>query len=77
MFLQQASYTPSFGGLGLIHSLSAYYGTGFVAGETGVLLNNRAGRGFFLEQGHPNVIAPGKRTMNTIRPTWCSGTACR
>ena len=50
-----------------IHSLSAYYGAGFVAGETGVLLNNRAGRGFFLEQGHPNVIAPGKRTMNTIQ----------
>ena len=50
-----------------IHSLSAYYGSGFVAGDTGVLLNNRAGRGFFLTEGHPNVIAPGKRTMNTIQ----------
>lgn len=53
--------------ISFIHSLSAYYGAGFVAGETGVLLNNRAGRGFFLEQNHPNVIAPGKRTMNTIQ----------
>ena len=50
-----------------IHSLSAHYGSGFVAGDTGVLLNNRTGRGFFLTEGHPNIIAPGKRTMNTIQ----------
>jgi gamma-glutamyltranspeptidase/glutathione hydrolase len=49
-----------------IHSLSASFGSGVVAGDTGITLNNRAGRGFTLEAGHPNVIAPGKRTMHTL-----------
>src|SRR5262249_35328547 len=49
-----------------IHSLSASFGSGVVAGETGITLNNRAGRGFSLGEGHPNVIAPGKRTMHTL-----------
>jgi gamma-glutamyltranspeptidase/glutathione hydrolase len=49
-----------------IHSLSAGFGSGVVAGHTGVLLNNRAGRGFTLDEGHPNVIAGGKRTMHTL-----------
>jgi gamma-glutamyltranspeptidase/glutathione hydrolase len=31
-----------------------------------MLLNNRAGRGFTLEEGHPNVIEGGKRTMHTL-----------
>lgn len=50
-----------------VHSLSQYFGSGFVAGDTGVTLNDRAGRGFYLDEDHPNVIAPGKRTMNTIQ----------
>ena len=49
-----------------IHSLSASFGSGVVAGETGITLNNRAGRGFSLEEGHPNALAPGKRTMHTL-----------
>jgi gamma-glutamyltranspeptidase/glutathione hydrolase len=49
-----------------IHSLSAGFGSHVVAGDTGVLLNNRAGRGFSLQEGHPNVIAGGKRTMHTL-----------
>jgi gamma-glutamyltranspeptidase/glutathione hydrolase len=50
----------------LITSLSAGFGSQFVAGDTGVLLNNRAGRGFSLVEGHPNTIEPGKRTMHTL-----------
>ena len=49
-----------------IHSLSNAFGSGFVAPGTGVVFNNRAGRGFSLEAGHPNVIEPGKRTMHTL-----------
>ncbi|GBD10734.1 Putative gamma-glutamyltransferase YwrD [bacterium HR23] len=49
-----------------IHSLSNAFGACWVAGDTGVLLNNRVGRGFSLVEGHPNVIAPGKRTMHTL-----------
>lgn len=49
-----------------IHSLSAAFGCCVVAGETGVMLNNRAGRGFTLEEGHPNVIEGGKKTMHTL-----------
>lgn len=49
-----------------IHSLSNGFGSGVVAPGTGTLFNNRAGRGFSLDEGHPNVIAPGKRTMHTL-----------
>lgn len=49
-----------------IHSLSMYFGSGFVAGKTGVTLNDRAGRGFYLDENHINVVAPGKKTINTI-----------
>jgi gamma-glutamyltranspeptidase/glutathione hydrolase len=52
--------------LSFIHSLSNAFGSTFVAGSTGVLLNNRVGRGFSLVDGHPNVIEPGKRTMHTL-----------
>ncbi|MCS7207264.1 MAG: gamma-glutamyltransferase [Dehalococcoidia bacterium] len=49
-----------------IHSLSNAFGACRVVGDTGILLNNRVGRGFSLVEGHPNVIAPGKRTMHTL-----------
>ena len=60
-----------------IHSLSAGFGSGVVAGDTGITLNNRAGRGFSLEAGHPNVVEPGKRTMHTLNAYLClrDGTA--
>jgi gamma-glutamyltranspeptidase / glutathione hydrolase len=50
----------------LIHSVSSTFGSRVIAGSTGVLLNNRVGRGFTLEADHPNVIRPGKRTMHTL-----------
>jgi len=49
-----------------ITSLSASFGCGEVVEGTGILLNNRAGRGFTLERGHANIIAPRKRTMHTL-----------
>jgi gamma-glutamyltranspeptidase / glutathione hydrolase len=49
-----------------IHSLSNAFGSGYIAEGTGVLFNNRAGRGFSLTPGHPNEIEPGKRTMHTL-----------
>lgn len=50
----------------LIYSISLPYGAAWVAGDTGILLNNRAGRGFVLDPAHPNGLAPGKRTMHTL-----------
>ena len=46
---------------------SIYYGFGscFVAGSTGVLLQNRA-HYFSLDEAHPNVLRPGKRTLHTL-----------
>ena len=52
--------------ISFIHSLSAGFGCGVVAGETGIILNNRSGRGFSLQVDHPNVLAPGKKTMHTL-----------
>jgi gamma-glutamyltranspeptidase / glutathione hydrolase len=50
----------------LIQSVSANFGCGCVVDGTGIVLNNRVGRGFSLEEGHPNVFAPGKKTMHTL-----------
>ena len=44
---------------------SLYGGSGVVAGNTGVLLNNRMSC-FSLEEGSPNRLAPGKRPMHTL-----------
>lgn len=49
-----------------IHSNSALFGAAVVVPGTGIVLNNRAGRGFRLDENHPNGLAPGKRTMHTL-----------
>jgi gamma-glutamyltranspeptidase/glutathione hydrolase len=50
----------------LIQSVSSAFGSCVVAGDTGVVMNNRVGRGFSLVEGHPNIYAPGKKTMHTL-----------
>jgi gamma-glutamyltranspeptidase / glutathione hydrolase len=50
-----------------INSLFAAMGSTFVAGDTGVLFQNR-GSGFSLDPSHRNRIEPGKRTMHTLNP---------
>jgi len=49
-----------------VHSLSHGFGSRFMAAGTGILFNNRAGRGFTLKAGHPNEFSPTKRTMHTL-----------
>lgn len=49
-----------------IHSISATWGSCEIVEGTGILLNNRAGTGFNLIDGHPNSIQGGKKTMHTL-----------
>jgi gamma-glutamyltranspeptidase/glutathione hydrolase len=51
----------------LIQSIFETFGSGIVAGDTGIALHNRAGL-FTLEAGHPNILAPGKRPFHTLIP---------
>jgi gamma-glutamyltranspeptidase / glutathione hydrolase len=49
----------------VIQSLFYGFGSGFVTGDSGVLMHNR-GHGFSLEDEHPNRLEPGKRTLHTL-----------
>jgi gamma-glutamyltranspeptidase/glutathione hydrolase len=49
----------------LIHSLYGNFGSGLVAGNTGVVLQNR-GAYFSLDPTHPNRLEPGKRPLHTL-----------
>ncbi len=49
-----------------IASLSLGFGAGVMDRETGVIFNNRLGRSATLNPRHANVVAPGKRPVNTI-----------
>jgi gamma-glutamyltranspeptidase/glutathione hydrolase len=51
----------------LMTSISGLFGSGLVAGDTGVLLNNRAAQ-FSSQPGHPNALAPGHRPRHSILP---------
>jgi gamma-glutamyltranspeptidase/glutathione hydrolase len=48
-------------------SLLSAFGSGMVVEGAGYFLNNRMAY-FYLDEGDPNVLAPGKRTRQTINP---------
>lgn len=43
------------------------WGSGVVAGDTGILWQNR-GAAFSVDPSHPNAVAPGKRPFYTLNP---------
>jgi gamma-glutamyltranspeptidase/glutathione hydrolase len=51
-----------------IQSLFGAFGSAVVAGNTGILLQNR-GAGFSLNPERVNIFEPGKRTMHTLMPS--------
>jgi gamma-glutamyltranspeptidase/glutathione hydrolase len=51
----------------LIESNYMGFGSGVVDPDTGIHYQNR-GSYFSLDAGHPNVLAPGKRTLHTLLP---------
>jgi gamma-glutamyltranspeptidase/glutathione hydrolase len=51
----------------LIQSIFEVFGSGIVAGDTGIALHNR-GNLFTLQAGHPNELVPGRRPLHTLVP---------
>jgi gamma-glutamyltranspeptidase len=50
-----------------IQSINSGFGSGVIAGDTGILLNNRMAY-WHLEPGHPNRLEPGRRVRHTMNP---------
>jgi gamma-glutamyltranspeptidase len=48
-----------------IQSINSAFGSGVIAGDTGILLNNRMAY-WHLEDGHANQLKPGKRVRHTM-----------
>jgi gamma-glutamyltranspeptidase/glutathione hydrolase len=53
--------------ISLIQSLFGNFGSGVVAGDTGIVLQNR-GSLFSLKKEHPNLLSPHKRPFHTLVP---------
>ena len=54
------------GAVSWIHSIAFSFGSGITIPGTGVLLNDRLGRGAYLLAGHPNAVSPRRRPMHTL-----------
>jgi gamma-glutamyltranspeptidase/glutathione hydrolase len=50
-----------------VQSINGGFGSGVIAGDTGILLNNRMTY-WHLEAGHPNRLRPGRRVRHTMNP---------
>jgi gamma-glutamyltranspeptidase/glutathione hydrolase len=50
-----------------VQSINSGFGSGVVAGDTGILMNNRMAY-WHLEPGHPNRLLPGRRVRHTMNP---------
>jgi gamma-glutamyltranspeptidase/glutathione hydrolase len=60
-----------------VQSINSGFGSGVMAVNTGILLNNRMSY-WHLEHGHPNRLQPGRRVRHTMNPPlvlkdapWC------
>ncbi len=51
----------------MLQSIQSGFGSGLIAGDTGILLNNRMTY-WHLEEDHPNCLIPGKRVRHTMNP---------
>ena len=51
----------------VLQSIQSGFGSSLVAGDTGILLNNRMTY-WHLEENHPNCLMPGKRVRHTMNP---------
>ena len=51
----------------VLQSIQSGFGSSLIAGDTGILLNNRMTY-WHLEEGHPNCLMPGKRVRHTMNP---------
>jgi gamma-glutamyltranspeptidase len=50
-----------------VQSINSGFGSGIIAGDTGILLNNRMSY-WHLDPGHPNRLRPGRRVRHTMNP---------
>ncbi len=51
----------------ILQSIQSGFGSNLIAGDTGILLNNRMTY-WHLEEDHPNCLMPGKRVRHTMNP---------
>lgn len=58
---------PEGNAVSLMTSICGPFGSGLVAGDTGIVLNNR-GTQFSSQPGHPNALAAGHRPRHSILP---------